>query len=272
MKQCNHDTLKSAEEGTVQESPTCARPHWTRSQLWTQPLPGMRWQWLSRAITRGTLLLRRRRILSVEGAEHVATDRGPFIFVANHSQRTEAIVVPCILAFLRGGRQVHFLADWNFALIPPIGIIYWCGGTILLTRKSAKPAVLNVFKPLFTRRTTGFERARERLAQGDCVGVYPEGTVNRRHDRLLKGYSGAARLSLESGVPVVPAGIAFPGYTGVKPIEERAPMRLVIGPALDPGPARPRAPLAEVRQWHAAVMTQIARLSGKAWSADSTRR
>lgn len=272
MKQCKHEDLKSAEEENVQERAACTRPYWTRKQIWKQPLPGMKWQWLSRCITRGTLLWRRKYILGVEGAEHIRTDLDPFIFVANHSQRTEAIAVPCIIAMIRGGRQVHFLADWNFAMIPPIGVIYWCGGTILLTRKSAKPKFLNVFKPLFTRKSTGFDRARERLAEGACVGVYPEGTVNRRHDRLLKGYSGAARLSVETGVKVVPAGITFPGYTGVKPIEERAPMRITFGEPLDPGPARPEASLSEVRDWHAVIMTTISRLSGKAWNAESTRR
>ncbi|MEM1412597.1 MAG: lysophospholipid acyltransferase family protein, partial [Pseudomonadota bacterium] len=154
----------------------------------------------------------------------------------------------------------------------PIGVIYWCGGTILLTRKSAKPRFLNVFKPLFTRKSTGFDRARERLAEGASVGVYPEGTVNRRHDRLLKGYSGAARLSVETGVPIVPAGVTFPSYTGVRDIDERAPMRITFGKPLNPGPARPEPRLEEVRDWHAEIMSTIARLSGKAWNAQSTRR
>lgn len=239
--------------------------------MWSRPLPAMQWQWLSRSITRGMLLLRHRKILAVEGAEHVQGPE-PFIFVANHSQRLEALLLPCLLAWLRDGRRVHFLADWNFALIPPIGLIYWCGGTILLTRKAARPAFLNVFKPLFTRKETGFARAAQRLAEGACIGVYPEGTVNRRPDRLLRGYAGAARLSLETGVPVVPAGVCFPGYTGHRPIEEQAPFRLTIGAPLAPGAAERRAPLDRVRDWHAHIMTTVSSLSGKSWSADTLRR
>ncbi len=272
MKQCKHESLKSAEEDFVQENETCTRPHWTRSQLWKQPLPGMRRQWLSQCFTRGALLLRRRRVLTIEGAEHVLGGRDPFIFVANHSQRTEALVVPCLLAFLRGGKRVHFLADWNFALIPPVGLMYWCGGTILLTRKSARPRFLNLFKPLFMRQATGFERARERLAQGASIGLYPEGTVNRRPGRLLRGYPGAARLSLETGVPVVAAGISYPGHEGPAPVPESAAMQLTIGPALCPGPPSARPSVHDVREWHARIMSRIAELSGQSWTPESTRR
>ena len=40
------------------------------------------------------------------------------------------------------------------------------------------------------------------LAQGDCLGIYPEGT--RSPDgRLYKGRTGLARLAIESGEPVI---------------------------------------------------------------------
>ena len=45
------------------------------------------------------------------------------------------------------------------------------------------------------------------LADGDCIGIYPEGT--RSPDgRLYKGRTGIARLAIESGAPVVPVAMS----------------------------------------------------------------
>jgi len=45
------------------------------------------------------------------------------------------------------------------------------------------------------------------LAQGDCLGIYPEGT--RSPDgRLYKGRTGIARLAIESGAPVIPVAMS----------------------------------------------------------------
>lgn len=44
------------------------------------------------------------------------------------------------------------------------------------------------------------------LADGDCIGIYPEGT--RSPDgRLYKGRTGIARLAIESGAPVIPVAM-----------------------------------------------------------------
>jgi 1-acyl-sn-glycerol-3-phosphate acyltransferase len=44
------------------------------------------------------------------------------------------------------------------------------------------------------------------LAEGDCIGIYPEGT--RSPDgRLYKGRTGIARLAIESGAPVIPVAM-----------------------------------------------------------------
>jgi 1-acyl-sn-glycerol-3-phosphate acyltransferase len=45
------------------------------------------------------------------------------------------------------------------------------------------------------------------LADGNCIGIYPEGT--RSPDgRLYKGRTGIARLAIESGAPVVPVAMS----------------------------------------------------------------
>lgn len=53
----------------------------------------------------------------------------------------------------------------------------------------------------------GMGPVNERLAEGGVVGIFPEGT--RSPDgRMFKGKTGVARLTLQSGAPVVPVGIS----------------------------------------------------------------
>lgn len=111
-------------------------------------------------------------------------------------------------------------------------------------------------------------RALALLASRRAIGIFPEGEVNRDPVRLLRGRRGAARLSLETGTPVVPMGIRFPGSDPARPIGGQAGMELHIGPPLmPPEPARDPVSVAAVSAWHSVIMTEIARLSGKAWRA-----
>jgi 1-acyl-sn-glycerol-3-phosphate acyltransferase len=226
---------------------------------------------VSRWLLRGVLLAFQRRVLSLEGTERIALERGPLIVAANHNQWTEAVLLPAVLAFLRHGHRVRFLADWNPALFPPVALIYRAGRVITLTRKPAKPAFLNVFKPLFVSKVSGFERARLALAEGESVGVFPEGTTNRHRDRLLKGYSGAAWLSLVTGVPVVPAGLVYPTVAAGGRVRERDPMAVRFGAPLLPGAPETEPSRERVREWHARLMEEIARLSGKSWQSAAQR-
>jgi 1-acyl-sn-glycerol-3-phosphate acyltransferase len=217
-----------------------------------------------RFLLKSVALISRRQVGAVIGLENMRPGLDPFILVANHASRREAVLLPTVLMLHRGGRLIHFLADWNFRLIPGVGFFYRRTGTITVTNKPARPRVLNLLKPLFDEPVPALERARAHLLAGRSVGVFPEGTVNRDPSRLLAGRAGAAQLSLETGLPVVPVGIRFPQRT-----EERlGPMEIEIGPPLLP-PASGEADLAsvkETRRWHGAIMSEIARLSGKSWT------
>jgi 1-acyl-sn-glycerol-3-phosphate acyltransferase len=157
---------------------------------------------------------------------------------------------------------VHFVADWNFRMIPGVGLLYRRGGAITVVRKPARPRFLNVLRPLYADPVPALERARRHLLAGRSVGIFPEGTVNRDPARLLAGRGGAARLSLETGVAIVPAGIRFPHRTD----NALGSMEIEFGAPLQPPQIAGAAPLALVREWHAAAMTEIARLSGKQWN------
>jgi 1-acyl-sn-glycerol-3-phosphate acyltransferase len=219
-----------------------------------------------RLLLRALALEATRHIVAVHGLEHIRPACDPFILVANHSTRREAVLVPALLFLHRGGRIVHFLADWNFRLIPGVGLIYSRAEVVTVTRKSAKPRFLNVLKPLYGHRRSSLEQAKALLAAGRSIGVFPEGTANRKATELLRGRRGAARLALETGVAVVPLGIRFRGVDPERPIPSKAPMELYIGaPLRPPRPDGAAVTLSEVSAWHRVIMTEIAQLSGKAW-------
>ena len=242
-----------------------ARP--SLRDVFSTPMPWLADQTRTRWLIRSVTALARPLILEVRGVRHAEVARDPFILVANHSQRLEAVVVPTLLYLLRGGRLIHFVADWNFMLVPGINMLMRHGQVLISTRKPARPRFLNRFKQMYANRGTPIEQARARLAAGRSVGIFPEGTVNRNPTQLLHGRHGAARLALESGVSIVPCGIRFPRAPQDRPIGDFAAMAIEIGAPLAAQPcAIPGQPSrAEVRDLHSELMQTLSRLSGKAW-------
>jgi 1-acyl-sn-glycerol-3-phosphate acyltransferase len=83
------------------------------------------------------------------------------------------------------------------------------------------------------------KQAEQALAAGACVVVYPEGTATRDPDLWpMAGKTGAARLALTTGAPVVP--IAHWGAQDILPYGSKKPrlwprktVRMAAGPAVD---------------------------------------
>ena len=213
-----------------------------------------------------------RVLVDVEGEEHLTPENDPCIVVLNHNQKLEALYVPGILIYLRAGKMIHFLADWNFCLVPGVWLFYHYGQVITIARKPAKPRFLNVFKPLFTSGEPGFSQAQQALAEGRSVGIFPEGTTNRHPTQLLRGFNGPAQLSLQTQVPILPVGIRFPQHDQAKPIPELIPMSLKIGQPMRPPVVEGKPKLTEIRAWHSQIMTSIADLSGKTWQPQNRRK
>jgi 1-acyl-sn-glycerol-3-phosphate acyltransferase len=226
------------------------------------PLPDLRL--LDRVLVRSVALLARRRVRSITGLEYIAAGRDPFILALNHGTRLEALLVPPFLFLLRHGERIHFMADWNFRMVPGVDLLYRRAGVITIARKPARPRFLNALKPLFTDALAPAEQARRHLAGGRSVGVFPEGTVNRDPLRLKRGRPGAAQLSLETGVPVVPVGLRYPTVPSGAAVPEGSPMAIEIGAPLIP-PAAGKPAYTAIWAWHGQIMTAIARLSGKSW-------
>jgi 1-acyl-sn-glycerol-3-phosphate acyltransferase len=233
----------------------------TFGEIVRQPLPLIGWR--DRVLTRLVTATAVPAMVDICGLEHVSEARDPFVLALNHTTRFEAVALPALLMYYRGGRRVHFLADWNFQMVPGIGLLYRRSGAIVVMRKSARPRFLNALKPLYAPAGSSHARALAHLKAGRSVGVYPEGTVNRDPERLLRGRLGAARLSLEAGVPVVPGGIRVHADEGWRPR-----LSLHFGAPMQPGRRSDRpVDRAEVRRWHVTIMNEIAGLSGKSWDS-----
>ena len=203
--------------------------------------------------------------MDIQGEKDYLVGNDPFILVLNHSQKLEAIALPSILMHLRSGNLIHFLADWNYCLVPGVWIFYRFGQVITVARKPAKPRFLNVFKPLFVGRDSGFARASRVLEAGRSIGLFPEGTINRDPERLLPGQNGAAMLSLQHQVPILPLGVRFPGHDPSRPLTEFIPCVLKIGELIRPPHSEGKPRLTEIRRHHRRIMEAIAVLSGKIW-------
>ena len=122
-------------------------------------------------------------------------------------------------------------------------------------------------------KDSGFTRSRRKLLEGRTLGIYPEGTVNRNPKLLLRGYTGAARLSLVTGAPIVAAGIRFPGHPLDQPIPDGARFTIDIGAPIYPSKVNEIDIDAEmVRDWHHCIMRELSRLSHKEFQPQSTRR
>jgi len=230
-----------------------------------QPLPFLAHRRLDRILCRSVSALAQRRIARVEGIERLHPRYDPFVLALNHNQRLEAVLVPTLLIFARGGKQIHFLADWNFLMVPFIGLLFRRNQAVIVGSKSAKPRFLNLLKPLLVPRGSPLRRAQRRLLTGHSIGVFPEGTVNRDDRVLLPGHPGAAALALSTGTPLIPAGIRFPGHRPGTPIGEWEAMEIHIGEPIPTPTPTPRSRPERARVWelHHQLMNAISALCGK---------
>lgn len=218
---------------------------------------------LDRTLLQIVLRASRGCVHSLTGLQHIAPSRDPFILVLNHSTMLESLIVPALLLAARGGEPLPFLADWNFRLIPCVGLLYQRASVINVTRKPAKPRILNMLRPLYVRQQSAWEQAEQVLKSGSSVALFIEGKVNRNPNQLLKGRIGAAYLSNRTGVPIVPAGLRFPDAPLGGAVPEGSPVALDIAPPLQ----IPRS--ASLRTRHAEIMNAISLQSGKSWNANA---
>ncbi|NKX55373.1 lysophospholipid acyltransferase family protein [Arthrobacter mobilis] len=157
------------------------------------------------------------------GQEHLPKDRG-FIVCPNHNTEIDPLVVGHYL--YNSGHLPHFLAKASLFSIPVVGPILHWARQIPVERSSAGA----------NRSLTA---AREVMDAGGAVIVYPEGTLTRDPDLWpMRGRTGAARLALQTGAPVVPvaqwgANELFPRYAKRFHLFPRKTSKVLAGPPVD---------------------------------------
>jgi 1-acyl-sn-glycerol-3-phosphate acyltransferase len=121
--------------------------------------------------------------------------KGPVIIASNHLSFSDSIFMPLVVP-----RKVTFLAKSEYFTSPgPKGLLkkltFIALGQVPVDRSGGR------------RSEAALITGLKVLADGDCIGIYPEGT--RSPDgRLYKGRTGIARLAIESGAPVVPVAMS----------------------------------------------------------------
>ncbi len=187
-----------------------------------------------------------------EGLERVP-EHGPAVLAANHQSFCDSLFLPLVVR-----RRVTYLAKAEYFDSWRTAWFFRAVGQIPVRRGGGPES------------ERALEAAREVLARGDLLAVYPEGT--RSLDRRVhRGRTGVARLSRECRVPVVPAGIS--GTAAVQPVDSRwfRPFRTVtvrfgapmtMAPASDPADPMADHDHRDCRRFTDDLMREIARLAG----------
>src|SRR5215207_1710146 len=124
--------------------------------------------------------------------QHKIPKTGGVIFVVNHISNADPLAVGQFLAF--SGRWPRFLAKSSLFEVPVLGWLLRGCGQISVQRRS--PAAADALAA-----------AVSAVEAGRAVIVYPEGTITRDPDLWpMAGKTGAARICLQTGCPVIPIG------------------------------------------------------------------
>jgi 1-acyl-sn-glycerol-3-phosphate acyltransferase len=115
---------------------------------------------------------------------------GPVILVPNHVSHFDPLVIAHYI--FRAGRWPRFLGKASVWKVPIIGY--------LLTKTRQIPVERGSVEAV-----KSLDTLVEALKEGGAVVIYPEGTTTRHPDLWpMRGKTGAARLALLTGAPVVP--------------------------------------------------------------------
>ena len=116
---------------------------------------------------------------------------GAVIITPNHYSNIDPVVIGVATWYL--GRLPRFMAKASILRVPVVGWILRKSGQIPVERGGS------------TRSSDALMAAKELVTKERALIVYPEGSLTRDPDIWpMRGKSGAVRLALELGIPVVP--------------------------------------------------------------------
>ncbi|QCB93182.1 lysophospholipid acyltransferase family protein [Cellulomonas shaoxiangyii] len=184
------------------------------------------------------------------GGEHLPTDRG-FIAASNHMTEADPLTLAHYL--WDHGHVPRVLAKASLFSVPVLGRVLRATRQIPVHRETASAG-----DSLLTAVTA--------LAEGECVVVFPEGTLTRDPDLWpMTARTGVARLALTTRAPVVPIAQWGPQdllarYGKVPRPFPRKKVTVVAGPPVDLSDLYDRPQdTATLREATGRVMTAITR-------------
>src|SRR5271156_7252732 len=123
--------------------------------------------------------------ISYSGEENIP-EQGGAVIAINHTSYVDFL--PAALAVHRRRRRLRFMIKAEMQQVKVVNFLIKRAGTIPVDRDAGAGA---------------YALAVQRLRDGELVGVYPEATISRSFE--LKDFkTGAARMAIEAGVPIVP--------------------------------------------------------------------
>ena len=187
----------------------------------------------------------------VRGLRNVPA-KGPVIIASNHLSFSDSIFMPLVVP-----RKVTFLAKSEYFTSPGIkGLIkkltFIALGQVAVDRAGGSRSEAALLTGLSV------------LAEGGCLGIYPEGT--RSPDgRLYRGRTGVARLAMESGAPIIP--VAMFNTADIQPTGKVLPkimrVKMIFGePMYFQTPEKSQDP-EELRKATDAIMKKLQEMSGQ---------
>ena len=175
--------------------------HEPETETQSAALPGTgRAQVRARRIIRP--LLNRFWKVTIEGLENIPSE-GPAILCPNHISFFDSV-----FAMVYAGRQISFVGKSEYMDSWKTKYLFPALGMIPIDRSGG------------SKSEGALLAAEQVLRRGELFGIYPEGTRSR-DGMLYKGHTGAARLALKVGCPIIPVGLI--GTREIQPPEKVMP-------------------------------------------------
>ena len=189
--------------------------------------------------------------------------KGPKIIAPNHPSTTDPFLIAGMMA-----EPTSILIDDRLFKVPVFGRYLGLAGHVPVVDGNGRQA---------------FETAKRLLEAGQTVAIFPEGSVSPLTGGLHPPRTGAARLALSTGAPIIPIGIHLPRerihvveskYSGISATGRwylRGSYAMTVGtPMVFAGDVQDREYVCEVGE---RIIQRIAHLAQQsAWRADRSIR